>query len=227
MRTLSLLAIPALAAACSISLNFDADGEVDFAIGDIGTDCTVDEAPEGCTAVTSEGDNGECIITTTCDGLALFDVEQIRTDIDDSTNGNQNIRTQVEAVKVDATGIDFTGFTGDLPPGTTASLQVGLEPVTDDRILFSLTDADYETIRGGGEVTVVERPEDDGRWQDDFFLSELNDALDDENGELPVQAVAVITIRDVAAFQGASGAIGTLTFDAEVTGTGGVSLRAQ
>jgi len=223
MRRLSLLLAPALFAGCSISLNFDADGTLDFAVGDIGTDCTIDdEPPEGCTVDAGIDAANQCVITAVCTGLEIVDTQEIQEEIDAATNNNPRITTRVEGVELIATGLNLQGF-GTLPPNTTATARA----VTDAGTLaFDLTQDDYNDLAGGRSVTVLKAPEDGEKWQDDAFLTELNDALD--NGDpLPVTATLIVTVPDAAAFQGASGATGALDWTAVVDGRGGVSLRSS
>lgn len=222
MRRLPLLAIPALFAGCSISLNFDADGTMNFAIGDIGSDCTIDqEPPKGCT-ITTDSSTGACVITAVCEGLEIVDTEQIQQEIADATNNNDRITTRIEGLELVANALRIEGF-GDLPEGTTATATA---TTSGGNTALDLTESAYESLIGGTSVTVLQEPEAGQAWQDSAFLTELNDALDNST-PLLLTGELVVTIPDVSAFQGASGARGSLDWTAIVDGRGGVSLRAK
>lgn len=238
MRSLPLLALPVLIAGCSISINFETDGQVDFTIGDIGNDCSInqDSVPEGCVVESSvDMAANTCVITADCSGVEVFDIARIQQEIDDATNGNSRIRTQVEEVVLNATGLSFDGFTGDLPPGTTATVSTQFT-YTDDAgdeqttTLFTLTEEQYLdliALGAGQSLEIYMAPAEGTDWRDDPFLSELNEQLDTIDGSLPITASLTLNVSDVAAFQGASGATGILDFFAAVVGTGGISLRDQ
>ena len=222
MRTLPLLAIPALFSGCSIPLNFDLVGQFDFVIGEIKPNCTVgEEPPKNCTIETSGvATTGECVITAICSELMLVDTTEVQAEIDDATNNNDRITARMEALTLTADALAFTGFNGKLPPGTSVTATAY---TTSNSTAFDLEAQDYEDVLAGNPTTIFDESTDAGSP----FLDELNNALTDDT-TVPLTGELIVTIPDVTTFGGTDpGAKGTLDWSARIEGRGGVSLRRQ
>jgi len=224
MRVLPLLAMPALLTGCSIPFDFTLTGNLDFVIGEINPNCTIEDEstiPENCTVSTSgETTSGECVVTARCGDLVLVDTAEVESEIDDATNNNDRITARIEAIELVAESLTLNGFNGQLPPGTTATATAFTNA---NATAFDLGIQDYEQLVSGTEVTIFDESRDAGSP----FIDELNTALDDGNtvfltGEL------IVTIPDVSRFGGTTAdADGSLSWRAEIDGRGGVSLRRQ